>query len=193
MRSAPRGARSWARTIRRWRGSRSGPCSKARPRWRSRRRRWWTNDLLPCICRGGGPLEERRRGRAGTNRPLHQLRWSPSPGKPGEERVLPMSYDSFVRDRLPPAELLPEFRFELPELHYPERFNAAAELLKEGAPEDLAVVNDHGRWTYAELDDFSGRIARFLIEEQQLIPGKRVLLRGPNGYTMFAAWLGVLK
>src|SRR5204862_2707977 len=46
---------------------------------------------------------------------------------------------------------------------------------------------------YRELDDFSGRIARFLIEEQQLIPGNRVLLRGPNTYTMFAAWLGVLK
>ncbi len=25
------------------------------------------------------------------------------------------------------------------------------------------------------------------------VPGNRVLLRGPNGYTMFAAWLGVLK
>ena len=101
--------------------------------------------------------------------------------------------DTFVEDRLPPPELLPEFRFDLPELHYPERLNAAAELLKGGAPDALAVVNDRGRWTYAELDDFSGRIARLLIEEHGLIPGNRVLLRGPNGYTMFAAWLGVLK
>ena len=30
-------------------------------------------------------------------------------------------------------------------------------------------------------------------KKQGLIPGNRVLLRGPNGYTMFAAWLGVLK
>ena len=104
-----------------------------------------------------------------------------------------MEYDTFVRDRLPPPELLPEFRFDLPELQYPERLNAAAELLKGGAPDALAVVNDHGRWTYAELDDFSGRIARLLVEEHGLIPGNRVLLRGPNGYTMFAAWLGVLK
>ncbi len=104
-----------------------------------------------------------------------------------------MAYDSFVRDRLPPPELLPEFRFDLPELQYPERLNAAAELLKGGAPDALAVVNDHGRWTYAELDDFSGRIARLLVEEEGLIPGNRVLLRGPNSYTMFAAWLGVLK
>jgi 2-aminobenzoate-CoA ligase len=101
--------------------------------------------------------------------------------------------DTFVEDRLPPPELLPEFRFDLPELQYPERLNAAAELLKGGAPEDCSVVNDHGRWTYAELDDFSGRIARLLVEQEQLRHGNRVLLRGPNCYTMFAAWLGVLK
>ena len=104
-----------------------------------------------------------------------------------------MEYDSFVRERLPPPELLPEFRFDLPELKYPERLNAAAELLKGGASDALAVVNDQGRWTYAELEDFSGRIARLLVEEEGLIPGNRVLLRGPNSYTMFAAWLGVIK
>jgi len=98
-------------------------------------------------------------------------------------------YDSFVRDRLPRPDQLPEF---LP-LDYPERLNAAVELLNGGKPGDLAIVNAHGRWSYGELDDFSGRIARLLVEEKGLIPGNRVLLRGPNGYTMFAAWLGVLK
>src|SRR3954466_8779169 len=86
-------------------------------------------------------------------------------------------YDSFVRDRLPPPELLPEFRFDLPELQYPERLNAAAELLKGGGQNALAVVNDHGRWTYRPNDDFSGRIARLLVDEHGLIPGNRVLLR----------------
>jgi len=100
-----------------------------------------------------------------------------------------MSYDSFVRDRLPPADQQPEFHL----LDYPERLNAAAELLKSGAPDDLAVVNTHGRWTYTDLDSFSGRIARLLVEEEGLVPGNRVLLRGPNSYTMFAAWLGILK
>jgi 2-aminobenzoate-CoA ligase len=104
-----------------------------------------------------------------------------------------MTYDSFVRDRLPPPELLPEFRFDLSELQYPERLNAAAELLKGGAPDALAVVNEHGRWTYQQLDEFSGRIARLLVEQEGLVPGNRVLLRGPNSYAMFAAWLGVLK
>jgi len=102
-------------------------------------------------------------------------------------------YDSFVRDRLPSPELSPEFRFDLPELHYPERLNAAAELLKGGAQEDTAVINEHGRWTYREIDDFSGRIARLLVEGYGLVSGNRVLLRGPNSYTMFATWLGVLK
>jgi len=104
-----------------------------------------------------------------------------------------VTVDSFVHDRLPPAELLPEFRFDLPEVQYPQALNAAAELLKGGATDALAVVNEHGRWTYRELDEFSGRIARLLVEEHGLVPGNRVLLRGPNCYTMFAAWLGVLK
>src|SRR5258705_11174429 len=104
-----------------------------------------------------------------------------------------VTYDSFVCDRLPSPELLPEFRFDLPELQYPERLNAAAELLKGGTPDALAVVNDHGRWTYADLNDFSGRLARLLVDEHGLIPGNRVLLRGPNGETTLPARLGVLK
>jgi 2-aminobenzoate-CoA ligase len=98
-------------------------------------------------------------------------------------------YDPFVRDRLPPPDQQPDFLL----LDYPERLNAAAELLKGGKLDELAVTNGHGRWTYGELDSLSGRIARLLVEEKGLIPGNRVLLRGPNGYTLFAAWLGVLK
>jgi 2-aminobenzoate-CoA ligase len=30
-----------------------------------------------------------------------------------------MTYDSFVRDRLPPPELLPEFRLDLPSCNIP--------------------------------------------------------------------------
>jgi 2-aminobenzoate-CoA ligase len=104
-----------------------------------------------------------------------------------------LSYDPFVRDRLPPPEQLPEFLFELPELHYRERLNAAAELLKGGNPDALSIVNDFRRWSYSDLDDFSGRIARLLVDQTGLAAGNRVLLRGPNSYTMAAAWLGVLK
>ncbi len=101
--------------------------------------------------------------------------------------------DTFVRDRLPPPEAQPEFLFDLPELQYPERLNAAVELIDRGDPEALAVVNDNGRWTYGEMRGLSDRIARVLTEEEDLIPGDRVLLRGPNGAILFACWLGVLK
>ena len=97
--------------------------------------------------------------------------------------------DRFVEERLPAADQLPDF---LP-LDYPQRLNAAAELLKGGKPDDLAIVNAFGRWTYAQLDETSGKIARLLVDEEKLVPGNRVLLRGPNCYTLFAAWLGVLK
>ncbi|WP_037497997.1 AMP-binding protein [Sphingomonas jaspsi] len=97
--------------------------------------------------------------------------------------------DRFVEERLPGADQLPDFLL----LDYPDELNAAAELLRGGASDALAVINAHGSWTYGQLDDLSGRIARLLVEEEGLVPGNRVLLRGPNGYTMFACWLGILK
>jgi len=101
--------------------------------------------------------------------------------------------DNFVRDRLPPADEQPEFLFDLPELQYPARLNAAVELIDKGDPDRLAVINEAGRWTYGEMKDLSDRIARLLVEEEGLVPGNRVLLRGPNGAMLFAAWLGILK
>jgi len=101
--------------------------------------------------------------------------------------------DSFIRDRLPPPALQPDFLFTLPELHYPERLNAAVELIDHHDPEALALVNDAGCWTYGEMKDLSDRIARLLVEREGLVPGNRVLLRGPNNAMLFASWLGVLK
>jgi len=101
--------------------------------------------------------------------------------------------DSFVRDRLPPPEAQPEFLFDLPELRYPERLNAAVELIDRQPVDGLAVLNDAGSWSYGEMRSLSDRIARLLTEQEGLVPGNRVLLRGPNTAMMFAAWLGVLK
>jgi 2-aminobenzoate-CoA ligase len=103
------------------------------------------------------------------------------------------AYDSFVRDRLPPTDAQPDFLFDLPELLYPERLNAAVELIGRQPADRLAVVNDAGRWTYGEMRSLSDRIARLLVEEEGLVPGNRVLLRGPNNAMLFASWLGVLK
>ena len=101
--------------------------------------------------------------------------------------------DTFIRDRLPPPEAQPEFLFTLPELHYPERLNAAVELIDKQDPAALAIVNDAGAWTYGEMKDLSDRIARLLVEREGLVPGNRVFLRGPNNAMLFASWLGVLK
>jgi 2-aminobenzoate-CoA ligase len=101
--------------------------------------------------------------------------------------------DTFVRDRLPPPEAQPEFLFDLPELQYPERLNAAVELIDKADPDALAVINEAGSWTYADMRDLSDRVARLLTEEEDLVPGDRVLLRGPNCAMLFACWLGVLK
>ena len=35
--------------------------------------------------------------------------------------------DTFARDNLPPRDQWPEFRFDLPELQYPERLNCVTE------------------------------------------------------------------
>ncbi|TMJ18721.1 MAG: 2-aminobenzoate-CoA ligase [Alphaproteobacteria bacterium] len=101
--------------------------------------------------------------------------------------------DTFVKDRLPPPEAQPEFLFTLPELQYPERLNAAVELIDHQDPDALAILNDAGSWTYGEMRDLSNRIARRLVEKEGLVPGNRVFLRGPNNAMLFASWLGVLK
>jgi 2-aminobenzoate-CoA ligase len=101
--------------------------------------------------------------------------------------------DRFIAERLPPPDQQPEFRFDLPELHYPDTLNAAVELIDRHDPAALAVLNDSGRWTYGEMADLSDRIARLLVEQEGLLPGNRVLLRGPNNAMLFACWLGVLK
>ena len=104
-----------------------------------------------------------------------------------------MILDTFIADRLPPADEQPDFLFDLPELQYPAKLNAAVELIDRHDPEGLAVLNDAGRWTYGDMRGLSDRIARLLTEQEGLVPGNRVLLRGPNTAMMFASWLGVLK
>lgn len=106
--------------------------------------------------------------------------------------------DTFTRDNLPPTEAWPELLFDLPQLTYPDRLNAAAELLARGqrsaGPEAPCLRAPGGEaWSYAEVVDRSDRIARVLVESCGIRPGNRVLLRGPNSPWLCAAWLGVLK
>nr|WP_157183316.1 AMP-binding protein [Sciscionella marina] len=105
--------------------------------------------------------------------------------------------DTFCRDNLPPRQQWPEFRFELPELAYPERLNCAVALLDdviaESGPDRPCLHAPGQTWSYGELRDQANRIARLLTEKHGLVPGNRVLLRGPNNPWLVAAWFGVLR
>ncbi|ABM09333.1 AMP-binding protein [Paenarthrobacter aurescens] len=113
--------------------------------------------------------------------------------------MLPSAHvDTFTRDHLPPADTWPALEFTLPELHYPERLNAAAVLIDDaveqyGADRPALRTPDGTVWTYGQLQQRSNQVAQVLTEDLGVVPGNRVLLRGPNNPWIVAAWLGVLK
>ena len=105
--------------------------------------------------------------------------------------------DGFARENLPPRAQWPELLFELPELQYPDRLNCVTELLDRwvaagqgGRPCLLSILEN---LTYAELAARVNRIANVLTRDLGLVPGNRVLLRGPNNPMMVAATLAVIK
>ncbi|MER5504841.1 AMP-binding protein [Streptomyces sp. NPDC002766] len=102
--------------------------------------------------------------------------------------------DTFARDHLPPREEWPELRFDLPELQYPDRLNCAAELLTGPEPGRPAFHTPAGpTWTYGDLRARVDRIAHILTDDLGVVPGNRVLLRGPTTPWLAACWLAVLK
>ena len=106
--------------------------------------------------------------------------------------------DTFCADHLPPSELLPVRDWtRIPELGLPPRLNCAAELLDQavagGIGERPVFKYPGGVWTYRQLMETSNRIANVLVNDLGVIPGNRVLLRGPNNPMLAACWFGVLK
>ena len=105
--------------------------------------------------------------------------------------------DTFCRDRLPPPDQWPEFRFGLPELNYPDRLNCAAKLLDATAASvgygRPCLSSPAGSWTYGQTIRQTNQLAQVLTEDFGLRPGNRVLLRGPNNPWLAAAWLAVIK
>ncbi|MFE7777270.1 AMP-binding protein [Streptomyces sp. NPDC057445] len=112
--------------------------------------------------------------------------------------------DTFARDHLPPGEQWPRLLLDMPGLygpegHYPERLNCGAELLdatiaRYGA--DRPVFHDGTTgavWTYGELRGHVDRIAHVLTDELGVVPGNRVMLRGPTTPWLAACWLAVMK
>ncbi len=105
--------------------------------------------------------------------------------------------DTFCRDNLPPVEQWPQFVFELPELAYPQRLNCATALLDDivdrYGPDRPCLISATQHWSYGDLLHRVNRIAQVLVEDLGLVPGNRVLLRGPNTPALVACWFGVIK
>ncbi|MDR2987650.1 MAG: AMP-binding protein [Nocardiopsaceae bacterium] len=107
--------------------------------------------------------------------------------------------DTFCRDHLPPAEQWPDLEFTRPELAYPDRLNCASALLDEtiaayGADRPCLLPQDPDAqvWSYADLARVASQIAHVLTNDLGVVPGNRVLLRGPNNPWLVACWFGVL-
>lgn len=110
--------------------------------------------------------------------------------------------DTFARDHLPPESEWPEFLLEgNPDVDYPARLNCVVELVdahvSRGDGDRLALQwsDENGKQaiSYTELAELTNRIAHVLTEDMKLVPGNRVLLRGPNNAMMAASWLAVVK
>jgi 2-aminobenzoate-CoA ligase len=107
--------------------------------------------------------------------------------------------DTFCRDHLPPFEQWPDLEFTLPELAYPDRLNCASTLLADtiaahGADRPCLLPQDESAqvWSYADLSKVASQVAHVLTDELGVLPGNRVLLRGPNNPWLVACWFGVL-
>ncbi|MRD48864.1 AMP-binding protein [Caenimonas koreensis DSM 17982] len=105
--------------------------------------------------------------------------------------------DPFVRDRMPAADKMPQLRFDLPELQFPPQLNAIEELLDKAAQKGFGarplLRSSRITLSYDDVRDRVDRICRVLVEDMQLVPGSRVLLRGGNSIAMALAWLAVVK
>ena len=102
--------------------------------------------------------------------------------------------DTFCRDRLPPPDQRPEFRFDLPDVAaYPDQLNCATALLDGHVNDKPCLRSPSTTLSYGEVGRLSDQLAQVLTEVHGLRPGNRVLLRGPNNPWLAISWLAVLK
>jgi 2-aminobenzoate-CoA ligase len=105
--------------------------------------------------------------------------------------------DRYAHDRLPPREQWPQLRYDRPELQLPDQLNLVAELLDRAAEKGLGdrplLRSSRIVLTYTDVRDRVDRICRVLVEDLGLVPGNRVLLRGPNSIGFALGWLAVVK
>lgn len=103
--------------------------------------------------------------------------------------------DTFARDNLPPVAALPDFLLD--GFDYPDRLNVGVELtdamVAKGFGDHTALIGNGRRRTYKELSDWTNRLAHALVEDFNLQPGNRVLIRSANNPAMVACWLAATK
>src|SRR3984957_16121644 len=104
---------------------------------------------------------------------------------------------TFCPDNLPPDGQWPDLDLATAGLRYPDRLNAADELLDATiaghGPDRRCLLSPEVTWTYGDVAARAAQVARVLTEDLGLVAGNRVLLRGPNNPWLAACWLGVLK
>jgi len=106
--------------------------------------------------------------------------------------------DTFARDNLPPTDQWPEMLYDLPEPAYPDQLNAASALLQRGiaasgAGRPCLLAPDGTSWSYGEVVAHTAQVAHVLTEDLGVVPGNRVLLRGPNNPWLVVSWLAALQ
>jgi 2-aminobenzoate-CoA ligase len=105
--------------------------------------------------------------------------------------------DTFARDNLPPRAQWPEFKFDLPELQYPEQINCVTEWVDRwvtgGQGGRSCLLSPTETLTYTQLHERVNRIANVLTRDLGMVPGNRVLLRAANNPMMVAAYFAVIK
>jgi 2-aminobenzoate-CoA ligase len=103
--------------------------------------------------------------------------------------------DTFTRDNLPPQHLWPQI--SLNGFDYPEQLNAGVELtdgmVARGFGEHIALIGDGRRRTYRELSDWTNRIAHALVDDFDIKPGNRILIRATNSPALVACWIAATK
>ena len=115
---------------------------------------------------------------------------------PTAQRLSPSGHvDTFARENLPPFEDWPVL-VGLETLGYPDRLNAAVELvdttMAAHGSDRPALTGVEQSWTYGELAAVVQRAANVLVDAG-VVPGNRVLLRGPNNPWLAIAWLAVVR
>jgi 2-aminobenzoate-CoA ligase len=103
--------------------------------------------------------------------------------------------DTFARDNLPPADQMPDFLLD--GFDYPDRLNAGVELtdalVQKGFGDNTALIGNGRRRTYKELADWTNRLAHVLVDDLNVKPGNRILIRSANNPAMVACWLAATK